>query len=425
VVFPSSAVDVISDFAGRQVLVWGVGRHGGGVAAARFCAARGAQVRLLDRSPLEALGDDGAAVRAAGWEHAIGDATHPWFAAADLIVPSPAIPPRAWPPSHPPLLSPEGLFFSLHCGPRLVVTGTKGKSTTARIAGEVLGWDVVGNSYEPLLAWLERHDPSTPIVCELSSFQLWYLRAMRPRFSAAIITNIGRDHLDWHTDLDHYHTSKLAVAAWSDAVVVHDDLEARLPMGTLRPALIQDVWHSHDLALLGDHNQANATLAVTAALHLGVNPAVVSERLRRVTPLPHRLQTVHKLGDVTFIDDSIATTPESAMAGLMAITGPVAVILGGSDKGATWESLAAAVVRRGAIPLTIGATGPAIAAAISVAGGNPQQARDLTQAIDLAVRALSGHGTVLLSPACASFDMFRGFEHRGECFAAAARTVVR
>jgi UDP-N-acetylmuramoylalanine--D-glutamate ligase len=127
---------------------------------------------------------------------------------------------------------------------------------------------------------------------------------------------------------------------------------------------------------------------------------------------------------VVFIDDSIATTPESAMAGLAAIAGPLAVILGGSDKGATWESLAAAVVRRGAIPLIIGATGPAIAVAISAAGGTPHRVLDLNQAIRLAVHALSGKGTVLLSPACASFDMFRGFEHRGDCFAEAARSLA-
>ena len=133
--------------------------------------------------------------------------------------------------------------------------------------------------------------------------------------------------------------------------------------------------------------------------------------------------TVHRAGTLAFIDDSIATTPESAMAGLAAVTGPLAVILGGSDKGATWEGLAAAVVRRGAIAVTMGTTGPAIAEAVRAAGGQPSEAEDLDVAIAFAGAALRGSGTVLLSPACASFDRFRGFEHRGDCFASAAAAL--
>lgn len=400
------------------VLIWGIGRHGGGLAAARFCAARGATVRLLDRSPLDQLGADGAAIRAAGWAHAQGGAEHPWFAEADLVVPSPAIPPRAWPQRHPPVRSPEALFFSVHTGARLAVTGTKGKSTTARIAGALLGWDVVGNSHEPLLAWLERNDPATPVVCELSSFQLWYLRQQRPHFSAAIITNLGRDHLDWHADLADYHASKLALAQWSGAVIAPETLTAVLPR---RVAPVSSGWQPSDLGLLGEHNRENAALAVAAALHLGARMEDLPIRLRTVTPLPHRLQTVHRQGGLVFIDDSIATTPEATIAALAAIGGPLAVILGGSDKGATWEALAAAVVRRAAIPVVIGATGPAIVTAIQAAGGDTQLADGLDQAVALALAHLPSGGTVLLSPACASFDMFQGFEHRGDCFAAAAR----
>jgi UDP-N-acetylmuramoylalanine--D-glutamate ligase len=356
----------------------------------------------------------------------VGDAAHPWFADADLVVPSPAIPPRAWPSRHPPVLSPEGLFFMAHRGPRLAVTGTKGKSTTARIVGALLGWEVAGNSYEPLLASLERHDSGFPVVCELSSFQLWYLREQRPAFSAAIITNLGRDHLDWHPDLAHYHAAKLALAAWSAATAVHDDLAPLLPAGALRLAPKDQwsgLWQSSDLGLLGDHNRSNASLAVAAALQLGCAPSAVAPRLRTVMALPHRLQTVHQRGGLRFVDDSIATTPESAMAGMASITGPMAVILGGSDKGATWDALAAAVVRRGAMAVVIGSTGPAIATAITQAGGNPQRAADLTAAVRMAAASLAGAGTVLLSPACASLDMFRGFEHRGDCFRDAAQAI--
>jgi len=111
------------------------------------------------------------------------------------------------------------------------------------------------------------------------------------------------------------------------------------------------------------------------------------------------------------------------MAGLAAVSGPLAVILGGSDKGATWEALAAAVLRRGASAVTMGTTGPAIAAAVRAAGGEPSEAEDIEVAVAYAGAWLRGAGTVLLSPACASFDRFRGFEHRGDCFAAAAKAL--
>ena len=183
------------------------------------------------------------------------------------------------------------------------------------------------------------------------------------------------------------------------------------------------LWQASDLSLLGEHNRRNASLAVTAALHLGCERKDVAPRLRTVTPLPHRLQTIHRQGNLRFIDDSISTTCESTMAGLAAIDGALAVILGGSDKGAIWGDLAAAIVRRGAVAVVMGATGPAIAAAIIAAGGTAQRVADLDGAILLAAAALSKGGTVLLSPACASFDMFRGFDHRGDCFAAAARKL--
>ena len=423
----------MNDLAGKQVLVWGIGRHGGGLAAARFCHEQGAVVRLLDRTPVAELGPDGAEV--ARWPCATGGAGHPWLAESDLIVASPAIPPRAWPDQHPPVTCPEGLFFAHHRGPRLAVTGTKGKSTTARIAGALLGWPVAGNSYEPLLDLYRRLGPDTPVVCELSSFQLWYLRAQRPSFAAAILTTLGRDHLDWHPDVAHYEASKLALFAWARVTVTAPALVSRLPAEArpLAPVLCVDgsfraadgsvLAARADLGLLGDHNADNAGLAIAAALHLGTEPDQVRERLRTVRPLPHRLQTVHRAGTLAFIDDSIATTPESAMAGLAAVTGPLAVILGGSDKGATWEGLAAAVVRRGAIAVTMGTTGPAIAEAVRAAGGQPSEAEDLDVAIAFAGAALRGSGTVLLSPACASFDRFRGFEHRGDCFASAAAAL--
>ena len=433
----------LRNLAGRRVLVWGFGRHGGGLAGARFCAAQGATVAILDRQESAAFGAAGETARAAGWDWHVGDAALPAFAAADLIVASPAIPPRAWPAAHPPRICPEGLFFAHHRGPRLAVTGTKGKSTTANICGALLAWTVGGNSHEPLLDILTREGPDSAIVCELSSFQLWYLAPLRPHFPVALMTSLARDHLDWHPDDAHYRAAKTALLGWADRVAVAPDLEAMALPGAprlLRPLMVggyfrpqnpRDFAHHaqeagayarrEDLCLPGDHNARNACLAIAAAIHLGVDPALIPARLRQVRGLPHRLETVHTAGNLRYVNDSIATTPEAAIAALDAIDGDIAVILGGSDKGAEFVTLAAAVARRGARAVLFGQTAPRIAQALALYAVTPERANDFEEAFSKARAALPRGGTVLLSPACASFDRFQGFEERGERFAALAR----
>ncbi len=411
--------------AGREILIWGFGRHGGGLAAARFAAAAGARVRILDRQPATALGNDGEQAIAAGWPWALGGAEHPWFTEAEIIIPSPAIPPRAWPAQHAPVISPEALALEQHRGPRVAVTGTKGKSTTARILGELLGWTVAGNSNEPLLAAVTRCGIAAPLVIELSSFQLQYLQPHAPRFSAALMTNLAQDHLDWHGDIAAYHAAKIALLDWAPLLALGPGCPARATVSDV--SITNEAYcdsngavvaRRQDLGLLGQHNAENAALALALALALGAPRAELPTRLRQVRPLPHRLQTVHQ-ERWTWIDDSIATTPESALAGIAAISGPLAVILGGADKGADWTRLAAGVTARGAQVLTIGQTGPAIAAAIRAAGGAVTPCGDLATAVQR--MELSGGGTVLLSPACSSLDQFTSFEARGDTFAVLAR----
>ncbi len=416
------------ELAGRRVLIWGFGHHGGGLAAARFCAARGAQVSVLEKKPAEALGAGAAEAIAQGWAWHLGDASHSAFAAADLIVASPAIPPRAWPERHPPVVPPEGLFFANHRGPRVAVTGTKGKSTTVHIIGALLGWTVGGNSNEPLLDIFARLGGEVPVVCELSSFQLHYLASAPPRFQATVLTSLARDHLDWHPDEAHYHATKLRMASWGEVCVASPEVQPRLgadvrllPLVRYRDGLFVGPTGERfatrgDLALLGDHNAHNAGLALTVALHLGLSPAQAAARLRGVRGLPHRLELVHAALGVRFVNDSIATTPEAAMAGLAAIAGPLVVILGGSDKGADYDQLASAVAARGAQAIVIGQTAKVISKALARWGVNAHRADTLSDAVARAVAQLGRGGTVLLSPACASFDMFNGFEDRGRQF---------
>ncbi len=413
----------------RRVLIWGFGHHGGGLAAARFCAAHGAQVAVLEKKTPEALGAGGAEALRQGWAWHLGDASHPVFAGSDLIVASPAIPPRAWPERHPPVLPPEGLFFATHRGPRIAVSGTKGKSTTAHLIGALLRWTVGGNSNEPLLDVLARLGPEVPVVCELSSFQLHYLAASPPRFDSTVLTSLARDHLDWHPDEAHYHACKLRLASWGEVCAPSPEVQPLLgsdvrllPLVRYRDGIFcgpsgERFATRGDLSLLGDHNAHNACLALTVAVHHGLSPSQAAARLRGVRGLPHRLELVHAALGVRFVNDSIATTPEAAMAGLAAIAGPLAIILGGSDKGADYGLLAAAVAARGAQVVVIGQTAPVIGRALGAWGVIAHRAESLSDAVQRAVALLGRGGTVLLSPACASFDMFNGFEDRGRQFA--------
>jgi UDP-N-acetylmuramoylalanine--D-glutamate ligase len=420
---------------GRRVLVWGFGRHGGGLAAGRYAEAAGAVVAVLDAKPAKDLGTAADEARARGWAWHVGDGSHPALQRADLIIASPAIPPRAWPATHPPVASPEAFFFASHRGPRVAVTGTKGKSTTSTILGRLLGWPVAGNSHEPLLDALARLGPETPLVCELSSFQLWYLREVRPVSACAVIPSLAVDHLDWHPDVAHYHAAKMALVSWCGVAAVADAVAPAVPPGvrllprcTWDGAVFRDpagvvVAARSDLSLLGDHNAGNACVALAAARFLGAPDPELGARLRQVRALPHRLQEVHAAGGWRFVNDSIATTPEAAMAALAALPGPLAVILGGSDKGADFAALGRAVAVRGATPFLIGQTADRLASALSAAGVAAPRLATLEAAVAAAVEALTGGGTVLLAPACASLDMFRGFEDRGERFTAAARRL--
>jgi UDP-N-acetylmuramoylalanine-D-glutamate ligase len=413
------------DFArpldGVGVLVWGLGRHGGGLAAARMCRAEGAQVTILDAKPAELCGEDGASAKREGFTCLVGDASHPAFAQAELIVPSPAIPPRAWPAQHPPVASPEALALARHRGRRVGVTGTKGKSTTAMLTGVLLGWKVAGNSWRPLCEAV-MEDPQADLVCELSSFQLWYLREAAPRFDAAILTLLTSDHLDWHPDLRHYHAAKLDLLHWASVIACAPQAAVLLPPGLrLLPPVNEPA--ASDLLVPGPHNRANAALALAVAKHFGVSRDTLAERLHRAEPLPHRLRTVHQRAGIAFVDDSIATMPDAAMAALASFDGPLAIILGGSDKGADFSALATAVAARGAHPILIGQMAPRLHAALAPLAVESRLASSMEDAVRQAAASLPGHGTVLLSPACASFDMFRGFDHRGDVFAAAAKSL--
>lgn len=331
----------------------------------------------------------------------------------------------------------------------LAVTGTNGKTTVVewlghvyRTAGEPVA--VAGNVGTPLSSLAGEADPGATVVCEASSFQLEDSVAFAPE--CAVFLNLAPDHLDRHADLDSYLQAKLRIFAnqGNDDVAVYNaddpalagvdlggcarrvafchgagpDCEVALAGGTIfhggEPLLA-----TRELGLLGEHNVANAMAVAAAALAMGVDPDAVREGLRSFAGVPHRLELVAERGGVRFVDDSKATNVASAIVGLRAFDGGVHAILGGSEKGEEYAPLLAPVRERCTACYLAGASAERIAEALAPAieaGVALHRCDDLADAVDRAAAAARPGETVLLSPACASFDAFENFERRGERF---------
>jgi UDP-N-acetylmuramoylalanine--D-glutamate ligase len=331
----------------------------------------------------------------------------------------------------------------------LAVTGTNGKTTVVewlghvyRTAGEPVA--VAGNVGTPLSSLAGTVDPGATVVCEASSFQLEDSVAFAPE--CAVFLNLAPDHLDRHEDLDAYLAAKLRVFAnqGNDDLAVYNaddpalagvdlggcarrvsfchgagsDCEVALAEGTIfhdgEPLL-----RVPELGLLGEHNAANAMAVAAAALSMGIERDAVREGLRTFAGVPHRLEPVAEIGGIRFVNDSKATNVASATVGIRAFEGGVHAILGGSEKGEPYGPLLDPVRERCVACYLTGASAGRLAEALAPAivdGVELHLCEDLEEAVRRAAAAASPGETVLLSPACASFDAFESFEARGERF---------
>lgn len=406
--------------AGMQVVIWGVGFYGGGVSTAQFCSSHGAQVQLLDQQPPSAFSDSGQDLDER-WQWHQGDGTHQVLRSADLIIASPAIPPRRLPQNtelRRKICSDVRLFLHWHHGQRIGVTGTKGKSSCAHYCADLCRWPLIGNSQTPVLQHLSAHDTTQPVVMELSSFQLWSLQDTHYTFDCGIITLLDRDHLDWHTNLDDYERCKFWLAEHS-AFLISADERVR--------ARFTDQVHCDETALQdldnqqirAAHQRSNAACAVQAARHLGIADAQIRRRFPELQTLPHRCCTVHQCGKLRFIDDSAATTPVAVRAAIASISKPAVFILGGHNKNADFTQLADDIQAHQLPCVLLGAA----AAELSAAGIHGPVCESLEAAMECAVEGLDPAvgGSIVLSPGCASFGMYRNYIERGEAFASFAR----
>jgi UDP-N-acetylmuramoylalanine--D-glutamate ligase len=333
----------------------------------------------------------------------------------------------------------------------LAVTGTNGKTTTVELLGHVYRGAgepvaVAGNVGTPLSELVGEVEPDATIVCEASSFQLEDTTHFAPE--CAVFLNLAPDHLDRHPDLESYLAAKLRIFVnqGNDDVAVYNaddpalagtdlggcgrrlafcvgaapDCEVAVAEGTIfydgEPLLGVD-----ELGLFGEHNVANAMAAAAAALAMGIDREAVREGLRSFAGVAHRLEQVAEIGGVRFVNDSKATNVASATVGIGAFADGVHAILGGSEKGESFAPLLGPIREHCAACYLIGATADRMAeelAPAAAAGVALHRGADLEDAVRRAAAAAAPGETVLLSPACASFDAFENFERRGERFRA-------
>ena len=346
----------------------------------------------------------------------------------------------------------------------IAVTGTNGKTTTTTLAHDLLAASglearAVGNIGLPPIACVADRKPGEWFVAELSSFQLSSTRYFAPR--SAILLNVTPDHVEWHGSFEAYANAKLRVFANMRAgdlcVLGSDDVcktaASRLTAQGMRvietgrepaPCLADAAWvdgqgrltvrlngSDHrlcgvdDLVLKGSHNIQNALAAAAVALDAGADTDAVAKALSCFAPLAHRIEPCGSVGGVTYIDDSKATNTDSAVKALSAVTpGACVILLGGHDKGTPLDDLANEVAATCRCAVCYGEAGERIARAVEDAvkacGRVPScevvRASGMRDAFEAAVEAACCGDTVLLSPACSSFDEFSGYDERGKVF---------
>jgi len=435
----------------KRVLVVGLARTG--VATALFCAARGARVTATDTRGESELGAAVAELRRAGVGLELAGHRQELIREAELIIPSPGVPADA------PLLQSarsKGLTIwseielaSRFLKGRLIgITGSNGKTTTTSLIEHILknaGFSTIlaGNIGTPLISYVEKTSDKTITVAELSSFQLELIEKLRPNIS--VFLNLTPDHLDRHHTLESYGAAKARIfenQTEADSSVLNADDPGATPYAPAKP---QVFWFSRkqrvaegafvkenevlfrregieekvlklaDIPLAGAHNVENVLAAVAATRLAGAEPASVAKGVRSFAGVEHRLEFVAEIGGVRFYNDSKATNADATRKALDAFPGRILIILGGKDKGSDYTALQAPLREKAILALLIGAAASKIEK--QIAGSVAiEQAGTIERAVETAAHAARPGDVILLAPACASFDQFQNYEHRGRVF---------
>ena len=452
------AEDWAAGLPSRRVVVMGMARTGRAAAAA--LARRGARVVGTDVKEIPGLKEELPGEVALE----LGGHREETFRGCDLLVVSPGVPATnpyiaAALAGGAEVISEIEFAWRLCPVPIAAVTGTNGKTTTTTMLGGILeeaGFraPVGGNIGRPLIEVVEREAGEADfVVSEVSSFQLEWAPTLRPR--VGVITNVTPDHLDRHPDLDGYAALKarlLANQGRGDAKVLNadDPLTARYLPGGSQAALAfsrrrapergafvrggevvlsgggrqERVCRVEELAVPGVHNLENFLAACAAAGFLGAGPEAMARLARRFRGLPHRMEPVAEIRGVRWVNDSKGTNVGATAMSLESVEGRVLLIAGGTDKGSDLAPLLGPMRKRVRSMVLIGEAAERFARFFE--GVVPiERAGTLEDAVRRCARAAEPGDTVLLSPACSSFDQFRDYAHRGEVFREAVRALER
>ncbi len=445
-----------TELQNKKILVVGLAREG--VALCRFLAAQGARVTVTDMKEPDALQPQLAQVAGLPLRLSLGGHRLDDLLDTDLVCLSPGVPPdieliQAARATNIPISSATALFFE-RCRARIVgVTGSSGKTTTTALVGAMLAAaglspTVGGNIGRPLIEQVDDFLPEDWVVLELSSFQLEPLR-QSPHI--AVITNLAPDHFDRHPTFADYAEAKSQIIRHQtpgDFAVLNRDDSNVWAMSHLTPArpvpfsLSSDPavdgsfcdgtclwvrWNGRpkrllpaaDVPLRGDHNLANVCAAAAVAVAARVPAAAIAQAIRSFQPLPHRLEGVDDVDGVLYVDDSIATTPFRAMAGIQSFSQPILLLAGGRGKRLPLDAWAELVRRRCRVVVLFGEASEEMAGALAGAGDTPLvilRAPILSDAVRLAHSLARRGDIVLLSPGATSFDEFNDYAARGDAF---------
>jgi UDP-N-acetylmuramoylalanine--D-glutamate ligase len=443
------------EIAGKKVLVIGAARSG--IASARFLAQRGAIVALNDRKSLAEWPAEALELKTAGVGCIEGDPPSWLLDQIDLVVVSPGVPTKAIPIRYADRRGAEvigevELASRFLRGRVVAITGTNGKTTTSSLIGEMLkdaglNVQVGGNIGTALISLIDSSSDDGWTVVEVSSFQLETTVDFHP--AVAAVLNVTPNHMDRYESLMDYAAAKHRVFANQTpgdlAILNADDAIVSSWAKGLRPHVVQFSTRHEleeglflrgsdlvsrtkvgervlvtrgEMQLRGTHNVENVLAAMAAGLACGAAPESLRETVRRFRPVEHRLEEVAEIKGVRFFNDSKATSVDATMKALEAFAGErgrVVLILGGRGKQAPYAPLAPLIRERVRKMILIGEDAEAIEGELKSAAPF-EHASDMHDAVAKALAAAQAADVVLLAPACASFDMFESFEHRGRVF---------
>ena len=439
------------DLDGKRVLVVGLARTG--LVTALFSAGYGAKVTATDERPIPEVAEAAEKLRLAGVKLELGGFVPETFLEQDLIVVSPGVPAKIAPLEAAraqgiPVWSEIELAWRFLRGKLLAITGSNGKTTTTSLVAHILKTSniptlVGGNIGTPLLALVESSIDTTVTVAEISSFQLETIDSFRPEIG--VLLNLTPDHLDRHLTFEDYAGAKMRMfenqLEKDIALLNADDPEVTRRM----PAKPKIFWFSRqkrvatgaflrddqiifrnegsevelarlaDIQLRGQHNIENVLASCAASYLAGAVPAAIAAGVKSFRGVEHRLEFVAEISGVQYYNDSKATNVDAAVKAVEAFPGPLVVILGGRDKGSPYTPLRELLRERARLALLMGEAAEKIAADLGDAV-QFENAGTLHQALDIAARHVQPGDTVLLAPACSSFDQFENYEHRGRVF---------